>query len=932
MIHVRSNYSLLRGGSTLAELIRRAKELGLPWLALTDDEGLYAAVWFWRMCRKAGLHPVLGAKAGPALFLIRNRAGWSNLCRILTKQKCGEAWSIPEHQEGLHVLLEDPELALSLRGRVDRLWLELVRPGRSLLHERRLLETGLPVVASNDVHFATPDAFRVHRLLSAIRENTLVSQLTAVADSGSYLRTDLFEDLPEAVANANRIAEDCVWDFLPARKVFPKFSVPEGETSFHHLYKQCHRGLEWRYRPISSEAIERLARELRVIERLGYVDYFLVAWDIVRHSREMGVPVAGRGSGASSIVAYVLGITNVCPLAFQLPFERFLHEERRDYPDLDIDFCWRVRDDILDYVFERYKNVAMVSTHITLQPRSAFREAAKALGFSNDQVTKLQRKYLRVGEVRGPKWIRPVLAGAEAIRGFPRHLSVHPGGVVMAPEPISTYAPIQPAEKGVLVTQFEKDCVEEIGLVKLDLLGNRALSTIRETVSILGGKPDVERLPPEDPKTIAVLREARTVGCNQLESPPMRNLLRMMRPGNARDVMKALALIRPGAASLGMKEKFVRRMRGLDPPDERLGELLRDTYGIMLYEDDAMRVAATLAGMSLSEGDRFRKSVQKCRTDEDRLRLSHEFLEKCVRNGTPLGIAKDLWVQMAKFNSFSFCKAHAASYGVLAYASAYLKAHHPLAHWVAALNNNQGLYERRVYIEEAKRQGIPTRLPCVHKSGVEFTAENGSIRVGLSQIRGLEEREIGSILENRPYESLPDFLGRTKISQPSARNLILCGALDWTGIPRPQMGMAARAKGRGDVPPIPDFTEEEKFRYELALLELSARKHILSYFRPWLPRFPHDSRSLKPGRRVRLAGIMATARITVTQREEAMEFLTLEDEHGLFEVTLFPDVFRRHRRLTGTMGPYGVDGGVESQYDAVTIAARRISTLADKVE
>lgn len=841
---VHSYYSLLRGASSLAALIDRAKELGLRSLALADDEALYGAVEFWKLCRDAGIRPVLGAMIDGRVWLVENQTGYANLCRLITAKKCSRTH---EDTTGLK-LVERPRHA----------------------------------------YFARPEDWKVHKLLAAIRENLLWAHVEGLESPDAFLR-------------AEEVPFETDWNFLPAKKIFPKFA---GD-----LRELCRAGLAWRYS--SNPPIERLNRELEIIEKLGFADYFLVVHDIVRHSRERGVPVAGRGSGASSVVSYVLGISNVDPIDFDLPFERFLHEGRADFPDIDVDFCWRIRDDILAYVFERFPDVAMVSTHITFQRRSAFREAAKVFGFSDEQVSALQR-----GRVRIPEMPR-LLAAADSILDFPRHLSVHPGGIVLRPDGV---APMQPAEKGVIVTQYDKDSVELAGLVKIDLLGNRALSTIRETVDIVerttGERIDTERLP-VDAKTLALVQEGRTLGCNQLESPAMRALLRMMRPVGPKGLMQALALIRPGAASMGMKERFVRRARGLEAWTPN--GLFDDTHGIMLYEDDAMIAAAALAGCTLAEGDRFRRRVQKLKTDEERLAVSKEFLDRCADRE----LAKLMWIQMAKFNEFSFCRAHAASYGVLAWASAWLAAHRPVAHWVGALNNNQGLYDARVYLEQAKREGIRVLLPCVQKSGVEFKEEGGAIRVGLNRIFGLERREMDAIFAERPFESLGDLLIRINISRPSMRNLILCGAMDWTGIPRPRLLMMARS-GLRDTPEIRDFTEEEKFARELEILGLSARRHILSYL---ATERGTDSRDLERlvGRRVRLTGIMATSRLTVTAREEPMEFLTLEDEHGLFEVVLFPRTFLRYRSLIGTLGPYEVEGRVEGRHDVIAVNAERIT-------
>jgi len=864
MIVARSCYSFLNGPSTPEALVARAAALGMRWLALADDDSLAGAIPFWKACKAAGLKPVLGARVGGKVYLIRNRTGYANLCRLITNQRLAAEARRPVALEGL-----------------------------------------VEITNVTDATFATKEEWRVHRLLSAIRKNELVAHVEGLASPEACLRADV-APTPED----ERIVESCDWEFLPAPKVFPR-----NQGGMERLRALCGAALAWRYP--SNPPLERIERELGVIGKLGFADYFVVVHDIVKYSRERGLPVAGRGSGASSVVAYLLGITNVCPVAYDLPFERFLHEGRADFPDIDVDFSWRVRDDVIAHVFEKFGDVAMVSTHITFQHRSAFREAAKAFGYSDDQVSLLQR-----GRVNVPDRAKLERAAA-AILDLPRHFSVHPGGVVLHPDGV---APLERAEKGVLVTQYDKETVEAAGLVKIDLLGNRALSTIRETVEIVerttGARLDVERLPVDEP-SVRLLREARTLGCNQLESPAMRSLIRMMRPADAKGLMKALALIRPGAASLGMKEAFVRRERGLEPVPPR--GLLPDTHEIMLYEDDAMLVASAIAGLSLSEGDRFRRRVQKLRTDDERRAVSKEFLDLCVRHGTDPAVAKDLWIQMAKFTEFSFCRAHAASYGVLAWASVWLAAHHPVAHWTAALNNNQGLYDARVYLEQAKREGIPTRLPCAQKSGAEFVEEDGAIRVGFNRIYGIEQREIAQILEGRPFSSLGDFLTRTKISKPSLRNLVLCGALDWAGMARPQILMYARARGR-DVPAIRDFTEVQKFTHEFEILGLSARRHILSYL---APPGPVDSRAIESsaGKRIRLLGIMATSRLTETAKSEPMEFLTMEDEHGLFEVVLFPQVFRRCRQFIGTLGPYEVVGKVESRYDSTAITAESIRSI-----
>lgn len=866
-----SHWSLLRGTASPARLVARAAELGLRTLVLADDLSLAGAVEFWTAARAAGVRPLLGATIDGTVYLARDRRGYANLCRRISR-RTGARPSGAGSLEGLHVLSP-----------------------ASALH----------------IYLADPREGPVWRLLSAIREKTL---FVRVPDAPPPALSP--GALPVATPEEEALLESCDWEFLPAPRVFPS-----GQGGIERLQELCRAGLVRRY-PAGCAPLERLERELGVIERLGFADYFLVVHDIVRYARERGHPVAGRGSGASSLVAYLLGITNVDPVAYGLPFERFLHERRAKFPDLDVDFSWRIRDEVIAYVFRRYGDVAMVSSVIAFRERSAFREAARALGYSDAQIGWLQRR-------GGPlEDIRRIERAARALSGRPRHLSVHPGGVVLHPDGA---APLEVAEKGVVITQYDKDAVEEAGLVKIDLLGNRALGAIREAGEIVarggGTPPDPER-PEPDAGAAALLAEGRTLGCNQLESPAMRALLRMLRPADAGGLMKALALIRPSAASLGMKERFVRRALGLEAWEGPREGPLGDTYGILLYEDDAILVAAAAAGMTPAEADLFRRRVQKLRTEDERIEVSREFLRRAARAGTPPEEARRLWFQMARFNEFSFCRAHAASYALLAWASARLRAHHPAAFWTAALNNNEGLYDARVYVEEAKRDGVRILPPCVERSGVEFTEEGGAIRVGLGRVAGLGAREIEEILAGRPFGSLEDFLDRVRISRPSLRNLVLSGALDGVGEgrTRPEILLAALSGG-APVPRRPDFTEEEKFLHEFRILGLSVRGHPLRYL--WRgPRPPGgpDSRSLAAwaGRRVRLVGLLATGRGARTVREEPMGFLTFEDEAGLFEAVMFPAAFRRFRRAVGTLGPYVVTGKVEVRYGAAAVAVERL--------
>ena len=1000
-LQVHSGYSLLRGPSGPARLVERAGRVGYAHLALTDVNSLCGATAFHTLATDAGITPLIGAELhdGPrtVVALADAEVGYENLCRIITRIQCGPTGreectpSIPTEDDdkddtprqtfppipadwcqfdladdlgafgrGLHFIIAEADLAARLldsgieRG---RLWLGVDPATQSSAQLRALVDTSanldLPLVATGTAAFADDGDRGSARLLAAIRTGSTFDAVDAreLPHPRAALRapeqlTRELADLPRAVAGNRRLTEICSgWRLLPRDAVFPAFACPGGQSAAAYLRGLCLSGMKWRYGRPTPARVRRMDRELALIQRMGFAEYFLVVWDIVQYARRRDVPVAGRGSGASSIVAYLLGITNVCPLEFDIPFERFLHERREDFPDLDVDFCWRIRDDVIDYAFRRWggDRVAMVSSHNTFQPASAMRETAKALGLSDRQVSRLD-----AGDLRDNPLARRACELSRRIIGLPHLLSVHPGGIVIGRKSIDHYAPIQPSAKGVTITQYDKRGIKDIALVKLDLLGNRSLSTIRWACDLIrkrtGESIDVEALPPADAATIHTLQLADTVGCNQLESPAMRHLLTSLRPNHVRDVMKALALIRPGAASIGMKEVFVRRHRGLDAPPRghpRVDEILRDTGGVMLYEDDVMLVAAALMGESLPQGDRFRKAVQKCRDDDRRLALSREFLDRCGANGVAADYAKDLWIQMAKFNAYSFCRAHAASYAMLAYTVAWLKTHHPLEFFTAALNNNQSMYHPRVYVEQAKRRGIRFLRPHVNRSDAEFAPEADAIRVGLGCVSGLGPVGVADILRARPIASLTDLLLRTRLGREEARALILCGALDFTARSRPALmiELDLTLSARGDLPrggrtlllatpavpqTVGDYTDRRKYADERRILGLSTREHVLADHRGDLAgQVDTDSRHLarKIGRRIRIAGMLEAHRTTRTQKGRTMRFLTLDDEYGLFEVTIFPDVL--HGGLD-RYGPYVVTGKVERQYDAITVTAQHV--------
>ncbi len=977
-LHVWSGYSLCRGPTPPKRLVERARSVGHAAIALTDVNGLYGAAVFHHAAVAAGVRPIIGAElrcAGASVVaLVIDRMGYENLCRVITRIHCGDPETrgafvdfLAERSAGLHLATADADLAAALIERgasAERLWLQLDPATQTRTAVQYLgaasERLGVGLLATAAAFMAAPADYDAARVLAAIRTGRTLDALdgaelphpAAVLRSNAERRRQL-ADFPQAIANNVRVADECRYRLLPQPPVFPAFECPDGVAAVRHLRRLCLIGARRRYGAVSEPVRSRLHRELGLIDRKGFSEYFLVVRDIVQYARKLRAPIAGRGSGASSLAAYVLGITNVCPLALEIPFERFLNERREDFPDLDLDFGWRIRDDVIQYAFDRWGHdrVAMVCTHNTFQQRSAFRETAKAMGLADAQVSMLIRG-------RGDSRLTATIAQrSERIGGLPHLLSVHPGGIVIGRKPIDHYAPIQPAAKGVMITQFDKNGVEDVGLVKLDLLGNRAVSTIHHACRLIeangGAGPssiDIDTLPTDDDATFDLLCRGDTVGCNQLESPAMRHLLQCIRPRSLPDIMQALALIRPGAAGLGSKDVFIRRRRGLEPtPGEYppVDEILAPTGGVMVYEDDVMLVAAAMIGCSLAEADRFRKAVQKCRDDDQRERLSREFLDRCEQHGVDRDYAGRMWVQMAKFNAYSFCRAHAASYARLAYAVAYLRRWRPAEFWTAALNNNQSMYHPRVYVQQARRGGVRFTLPDVNASWAEFTLTGGVIRTGLGCVDRLGPVGVETILSRRrprPFASVGDFLDRTRLGHDETRALILCGAFDRLGRSRPAMIMElklwrpGRSRAAAAAPmlltaastvgeALDDYSDLRKREHERRLLGLSLFAHPMEPWRPALGgRVDVGSADLPGcvGRRVRIAGMVEAVRTTRTASGRPIQFLTLDDEGGLFETTAFTDSCRVAPPPECGRIEAVVTGTVEDHFGAVAVMAEQV--------
>ncbi len=1018
-LHVKSHYSFGHGTASIERLVERAAMLGLSAMALTDVENLYGQVVFHRLAREKGIRPITGVELGDLVLLARDRTGYENISKVITRRKLGGS-EVPlldllrERSEGLFILTSTPSTLEKLLAVPDfdrrSARLLLIRPplcpARGVTAEEEVFEASrrldVPVAADPCIVFLDPEDRTFHLLQLAMGRNLLISRVEEegfVAKEGRHFPgprecEQLFRDAPSAVEETHRIAQACDLDLKMSKPIFPRIPLPNGEPAYSHLAKLAFHGLEHRRWRLTPRHLERLAQELHVIDKLGFCEYFIVVGGIVRFARERDIEVVGRGSGAGSIVAYALGITNVDPIEHGLYFERFLHEGRSDLPDIDIDICWIRRDEVIEHVYRTYGDdrVAMISSHVTFQPHLAFREAVKAFGVPIDLVNRYSRRIpyihpelhskapLRSLIVSSPlskeipldeEPFRTALPLAERLMNQPHHLSVHPGGIVIGDRDIDAYVPLERAAKGIVVTQYDMHSIEAIGLVKIDLLGNRCLTELQETLAWANGakggvKPAlrIADIPDGDPRTIETLQTARTIGCFQLESPAMRSLLAKLQVKNIRGCIAAVAIIRPGAAAGGAKEAYIRRARGEEDPSylhPLLRKALEESHGVVIYEEDVMCIASTIAGITLAEGDALRSAIKKCLHPDDCRDLENAFLRRTVQNGIEPDVARAVWQDLRKFASYCFSKAHASGYGILAYQSAYLKTHYPVEFGCALLNNHAGMYSTRTIAEEVKRMGAMLLQPSANCSDVRFAVERGErmvIRIGLSRVKGLSQGSIESILAARraggPFQSLGDFLRRTLIPHREVEALILAGAFDDLPPPRgaagplnhPQLlwelestahasqGRAAEFGGWIDLgpsglkhPPLQAYDPMTRIQNELAVLDLAVTDHPLRLLRNEARGqgcITTSEAAQAAGRRVRVAGLLAASRSIRTRTGDGMRFLTLEDEFGLLEATLFPAAHRSSSACLHTLGPYIVEGTVEEDHGAVNLNAARV--------
>ncbi len=1032
-LHTHSSHSLLDGVPTPEALAARAADLEIPALALTDHDALYGAVRFAKAAKEVGVKPLLGAEMTledgfHLTLLVETAEGYANLCRLITlarqDQEKGVASlkkrDLADHAEGLIALSgcrqgEIPQLLMAGRRQlamdVAQGYAHLFGPHHFFIELQRHLRRGdqrllarlvtladrarLDVVATGDVHYLHPRQREVHDVLRCIRHHTTLD------DAGDLLRpndqyvlrspgemAELFSDIldhnPLALQNSLRIAERCApaFHYLPAgTQILPRAPVDGAHAPRLHLRRLCQRELHRRY--TVNPPVDLLERELSVIRHMGLDNYFLIVWDIVRFARQAGIRCQGRGSAANSLVAYLLDISPIDPVACDLVFERFLSPERGSPPDIDLDIAADRREEVIQYVYRRYgkEHAAMACTLVTYRARSAVRDVARALGFPPPLVERLAESCPEIVDLArdtltrtdasshildtlgvdypadlnlGPGPLHHLLELVPQIIGIPRHLGIHNGGMVLSGPPLCEIVPLEPATmEDRVVTQWDKDALERVGMVKIDLLGLRMLSTIEDAVTIVeaqtGQRPDLTALSHDDPEVYDMLCRGQTIGVFQVESRAQASLIPRFQPRSFHDLIIQISLIRPGPLQAHMVHPYLRRRQRREAiryPHPLLEPALNETLGVIIFQEQVLKVARDLADFTPGEAELLRRALSHKQAKRQIIQFKQRFLEGAARKGVDPDTARHIFQQLQAFGGYSFPKSHAAAFAVLTYQSAWLRRYRPLAFFTALLRHQpMGFYPPHVIVSEARRSGLDVRPVDVEASDLKATVEGEALRLGLAVVSGLGDvggQRVVEARQSNPFRSLADFCRRTRLGRRAVEGLIWAGAFDAWGVPRRQLlwelKTALDAAGRPPELPIsapqdgrPRFaflSPRGRLWTEIAHTGVSAREHPTSLVSDRLRAMRvTPSRSmpeLRDGQNVSVGGVIVSRQRPPTANGVA--FLALEDQGGLINVVIRPEIYEESREALQSSFVV-VEGTLQKRGEVISVLARKVIAL-----
>lgn len=1049
-LHTHTEYSLFDGISRIPDLVAHVKEMGQTAIAITDHGSMYGAVYLYNECKKQGIKPIIGCeiyitqnsrfqvppgreKLYHLILLAENNEGYHNLVKI-----CSRAWTegfhnkpradhdlLRKYHKGLIALSacvggELPQAILSgdmdkahevikfyidTFGR-DNYFIELqnhrlpeearVRPVLADLAK----EYGLGLVATNDFHYVRKEDAASQEIKLCIStgktlddpEHFHFANDEFYCKSGEEMRS-ILGGYEGAIENTARIKERCNVTFTFGEHKLPAFDVPEGETAKTYLRKLCEKAIPERYGQKTPEVMNRLNYELGIIDRMGFSDYFLIVMDFIHFAKTHGIPIGpGRGSAAGSIVSYLLHITELDPLEFDLLFERFLNPERVSMPDIDTDLCYRGRGRVIDYLAHKYgeDHVAQIITFSTLAARAVIRDVGRVMNLPLRDVDKIAKMIPQGPGVTLEKTlesshefksayetnptVHTLIDHCLKLEGLSRQAGTHAAGVVICSAPVDDFVPIQLTQENFIQTQYEKDQVEKLGLLKMDLLGLRNLTVIQDTVDMIKENRnidlDVRKIPYKDKATSEMLCQGDTIGVFQSESSGYTNLLMQLAPDAFQDLIPMVALYRPGPLGSGMAEDFIKRKHGKIPveyPHPMLEPVLKETYGVILYQEQVMRIASVMGGFSLGQADLLRRAMGHKESDV-LLAQRQAFLEGAEKQGVSSEVANHVFDLMVHFAGYGFNKSHSVCYAWIAWQTAYLKAHFRpefMAAMMTCYNGDRGKVSR--YIANSRKHGVKLVAPNVNRSRASFAASGNTILFGLSGIQHLGDAAVESIIEARekdgPFTSLSDFLervdGRT-VNARACESLIKCGALDDLGANRPQMlealpqAMSNAAMVREDrqsgqislfgqsepvhevaYKPLPDASAREKIDWERQLLGFYVSGHPLDRFKNEmkqcvpLSELEGEGRVTLDGKLITVGGIINHVKGMVTKKGAPMGYITLEDFTGEIEVVVFPSAWEKYRELLRNDAAILLSGRVQANERTVHILAERIALLDD---
>jgi DNA-directed DNA polymerase III PolC len=960
-LNAHSYYSFKYGTMSPNELLEEARAKGVFTLCLTDINSTAGCLEFVREASKYGIRPILGVDFRNHLqqfyvAIAKNNDGFleinEHLSRHLKEGAPPIAPCAPQNWQNVTVIYPWDVYKKRPHGLLPHEWIGVKPHEINYLH---LQKEDIPkgkLIALSTVTFRHKRDYNTHRLLRAIAENTLLSKLEPWQVAGDADRfyspaelATIFKETPQLLLNAERIAgeSEIFFDFSDDRPHQNlKTYTGSDANDFQLISRLCRDGLSYRYGKPTRQIQERIDKELETIRIKGFVAYFLINWDILRYARNKGYFYVGRGSGANSIVAYLLHITDVDPIELDLYFERFINLYRTNPPDFDIDFSWRDREDVTEYIFNRFPNTALLATFSTFQYKSVARELGKVFGLPSIEIEEMNTSR-NSGKVPD-ELVRKIMGYSQLIHDFPSHLSIHAGGILIGNRPTNYFTATHLPPKGFPTTMFDMVLAEDVGLYKFDILSQRGLGKIKEAINIISENHpadpkidihDIKRFK-RDERVKGLLREGKAIGCFYVESPAMRMLLKKLKVEDYLGLVAASSIIRPGVARSGMMREYILRFRFPERRKEAhpvMMDIMPETYGIMVYQEDVIKVAHMFAGLSLAEADVLRRGMSgKFRSREEFQQVRERFFSNCSEKGYDQKLTEEVWHQIESFAGYAFSKGHSASYAVESYQSLFLKAYYPLEYMVATLNNGGGFYRPELYAHEAKMHGAVIEAPCVNQSESQTTIKEKTITIGLGAVKDLDgntiERILGSRAEKGVFLSLEDLVSRTGISLDQLTLLLRVGALRYTGKTKQRLlweshymfGKMGGAKSKMQeqqlfgLPSIKDFELPDLTIDPLdnAFDELDLLGYPLCD--PFLllrdiPFEPVMASQLPAylGKTATMMGYLIATKNTSTLKGDAMHFGTFIDQEGNFiDTTHFPQVARKYPfrgkgfyRLTG---------------------------------